>query len=36
VLVLPYPLEERPEAEVRQVAREFYPKLLGMLGVADV
>jgi hypothetical protein len=35
VLVLPYPLEERPEEEVRQVAREYYPKLLAMLGVAD-
>jgi hypothetical protein len=34
VLVLPYPLEERPENEVRQVAREFYPQLLAMLGVA--
>ena len=32
VLVLPYPLEERPEEEVRQVAREYYPKLLTMLG----
>jgi hypothetical protein len=35
VLVLPYPLEERPEAEVRQIAREYYPKLLGMLGATD-
>ena len=35
VLVLPYPLEERPEEEVRQVAREFYPKLLAMLGATD-
>ena len=32
VLVLPYPLEERPEEEVRQVAREFYPQLIAMLG----
>ena len=32
VLVLPYPLEERPEDEVRDVARQFYPKLLSMLG----
>ena len=32
VLVLPYPLEERPAEEVRQVAQEFYPKLLAMLG----
>lgn len=34
VLVLPYPLEERPEAEVREVARSFYPRLLEMLGVS--
>jgi len=33
VLVLPYPLEERPEAEVREVARQFYPQLLSMFGV---
>jgi hypothetical protein len=32
VLVLPYPLEERPEPEVREVARRFYPQLLEMLG----
>jgi hypothetical protein len=35
VLVLPYPLEERPEEEVRQVARDFYPQLLAMLGATD-
>ena len=35
VLVLPYPLEERPEAEVREVARRFYPQLLEMLGAAN-
>ncbi len=32
VMVLPYPLEDRPEDEVRQVARTFYPQLLDMLG----
>ena len=35
VLVLPYPLEERPEDEVRDVARQFYPKLLSMLGATS-
>jgi hypothetical protein len=34
VLVLPYPLEERPADEVRDVARQFYPKLLSMLGAS--
>ena len=33
VHVLPYPLESRPEAEVRQVAREHWPRLLETLGV---
>jgi hypothetical protein len=33
VLVLPYPLEDRPEDEIREVARRFYPQLLDMLGV---
>ena len=32
-LVLPYPLETRPEDECRAIAREFYPKLLDLLGV---
>ena len=32
VMVLPYPLEDKPEAYVRAVAREFYPQLLDMLG----
>ena len=32
-LVLPYPLETRPEAECREIAREYYPKLLELLGV---
>jgi hypothetical protein len=32
VMVLPYPLEDRPDDEVREVARAFYPQLLDMLG----
>jgi hypothetical protein len=32
VLVLPYPLEDQPEEAVRQVARQFYPQLLELLG----
>lgn len=28
VHVLPYPLEPRPEAEVRSVARQHWPRLL--------
>ncbi len=32
-LILPYPLETRPEDECREIAREFYPKLLETLGV---
>lgn len=32
VHVLPYPLETRPEAEVRQIARDHYPKLLETIG----
>lgn len=31
--VLPYPLDTRPEAEVRQIARQHYPALLKRLGV---
>jgi hypothetical protein len=33
VVVLPYPLESRPEAEVRAIAREHWPVLLHTLGV---
>jgi len=33
VHVLPYPLESRPEAEVRQIAREHWPRLLETLGI---
>jgi len=32
--VLPYPLEARPEAELRAIADEFYPRALELLGVA--
>ncbi len=34
VLVLPYPLEARPEAELRAIADEFYPRVLDLLGVS--
>ncbi len=33
VFVLPYPLESRPEEEVRSIARERYRSLLRTLGV---
>jgi hypothetical protein len=33
VHVLPYPLESRPEAEVRDIAREHWPLLMATLGV---
>jgi hypothetical protein len=33
LLVLPYPLEGRPEEEVRQIAEDAYPRLLDVLGV---
>ena len=32
VHVLPYPLESRSEAEVRQIARDHWPRLLDTLG----
>ena len=32
VHVLPYPLESRPEAEVRDIARQHWPRLLQTLG----
>lgn len=32
VHVLPYPLESRPEAEVRAIAVEHFPRLLAALG----
>lgn len=33
VLVLPYPLEARPEAELLTISAEFYPQALKLLGV---
>jgi hypothetical protein len=33
VHVLPYPLESRPETEVREIARDHWPRLLETLGV---
>ena len=32
LLVLPYPLEARPEAELRAIADGFYPQVLALLG----
>lgn len=34
LLILPYPLEGRPENELAEIARQFYPKLLQQLGVS--
>ena len=31
--VLPYPLDTRPEPEVRQIAHDYWPSLLDSLGV---
>ena len=33
VVVLPYPLEGRPDEEVRRIAADAYPRLLQTLGV---
>lgn len=33
-LVFPYPLEGLPEAQVRRIAEEFYPKFLHAIGAA--
>jgi hypothetical protein len=33
MVVLPYPLEGRPEDEVRTIAQDAYPRLLASLGV---
>ena len=35
ILVLPYPLEARPEDELRAIADEYYPAVLELLGVAQ-
>src|SRR3954451_15752357 len=32
VLVLPYPLEARPVEELEQIARDYYPRVLELLG----
>jgi hypothetical protein len=32
-LVFPYPLESRPEAEIRSIAADYYPQFLAVLGV---
>jgi hypothetical protein len=32
MLVLPYPLEPKTEAEWRQVAADFYPQFLSLIG----
>jgi hypothetical protein len=33
--VLPYPLESRPEHEVREIARAHWPKLLATLAASE-
>jgi hypothetical protein len=33
LLVLPYPLEGRPEDEIRRIGVEYYPRALDLLGV---
>lgn len=33
IFLLPYPLETRPEAEVREIARSYLPRFLTTLGV---
>jgi len=35
VLVLPYPLEARPDDELRAIAAEYYPKALELLGAGE-
>jgi hypothetical protein len=32
LLVMPYPMEDKPVDEVREIARACYPQLLGLLG----
>ena len=31
-LILPYPLENQPDAYLRDVAEEYYPKFVEMIG----
>lgn len=33
VLVLPYPLEARPDDELRQIAVDYYPQFLDLIGI---
>jgi hypothetical protein len=33
LLVLPYPLENRPEKEIREIAAAYYPTFLELLGI---
>jgi hypothetical protein len=33
ILVLPYPLEDKPEDEVREIGRRFFPEMLDLLGL---
>ncbi|MEX2255085.1 MAG: hypothetical protein WEC34_06580 [Acidimicrobiia bacterium] len=35
VLVLPYPLEARPDGELREIAVEYYPRALELLGATE-
>jgi hypothetical protein len=35
ILVLPYPLEARPETELRAIAETFYPQVLALLGASS-
>jgi hypothetical protein len=32
LLVMPYPMEDKPADEVREIARACYPQLLALLG----
>ena len=33
-LILPYPLEGRPEKEIREIAHEYYPRFVELLGAS--
>jgi hypothetical protein len=35
VLVMPYPLEARPDDELRAIAAEYWPQALELLGAAE-
>jgi hypothetical protein len=35
VLVLPYPLEARPDDELMSIAAEYFPQALELLGVSE-